>query len=57
MVAIGCLALFVLALLGLVLGGWLPGPSGARWGLGTLVVAVVLCGASAYALTKVAARR
>lgn len=56
-VAIGCLSLVVLPLLGLALGGFLGGPTGARWGAGTgFVLAVALCAVSGYALVKAARR-
>ncbi|WP_185928841.1 MULTISPECIES: hypothetical protein [Sphingomonadaceae] len=58
MVAIGCLALVVLPLIGLALGGFLGGPTGARWGAGSgFVLALGLCAISSYALLKAARRR
>lgn len=57
MVAVGCLALVVLPLIGLAIGGYLAGPQGGRWGASAgLAIAVALCAASAYALAKVARR-
>jgi len=54
-VAIGCLSLIVLPLLGLVLGGLLGGGTGAKWGAGVgLVLAIGLCGITSYALVKTA---
>jgi hypothetical protein len=58
MVAVGCLALVVLPLIGLVLGGYLAGPPGARWGAGAgFAIALISCVASGYVLVKVARRR
>lgn len=58
MVAVGCLSLIVLPVIGLALGGYFAGAPGARWGAAVgLAIAVALCGASAYALIKVARRR
>lgn len=58
MIAIGCLALIVLPLLGLALGGFLGGPTGAKWGacIG-LVLALALCGVTSYALVAAARRK
>jgi hypothetical protein len=51
MVAIGCLALLVLPLVGLTCGGLIAGPHGARWGgaIG-LAIALAVCGFTVYAL-------
>ncbi|WP_181814737.1 hypothetical protein [Sphingomonas aracearum] len=58
MVVIGCLFLVILPIVGLALGGWLGGPSGARWGAGIgLGAALIVCGLSGYALARVARRR
>lgn len=57
-VAIGCLALVVLPLMGLALGGFLGGPTGAKWGAATgFVLALGLCAVSSYALLKAARRK
>ncbi|WP_395334414.1 hypothetical protein WBP06_23330 [Novosphingobium sp. BL-8H] len=57
MVAIGCLALVVLPLLGLAFGGFLGGAAGARWGASIgFLLALTLCGVSGYALVKAARR-
>jgi hypothetical protein len=57
-IAIGCLLLVVLPILGLVLGGLFGGHNGAKWaaliGLG---IAVTVCGLSGYALVEVSRRR
>jgi len=56
--AIGCLALIVLPLAGLALGGFLAGPLGAKWGAGTgFAIALGLCGVTTYALVAAARRR
>ena len=53
MIAIGCLLLVVLPLLGVALGGYLAGPVGARWGgLAGLGIALLLSGLSGFALYK-----
>ena len=58
MVALGCLSLIVLPLLGLVLGGYVGGPEGARWGAaGAFALAAAICAAGGYALVKAARRR
>ncbi|TCM20802.1 hypothetical protein EDF56_102465 [Novosphingobium sp. PhB165] len=55
MIAIGCLALIVLPLLGLALGGFLAGATGAKIGAAAgFVLALGLCGVSSYALVKAA---
>ena len=57
MVAVGCLLLVVLPLLGLTLGGFLGGPHVALWcaalGFG---VAVVVCAVAGYALVRAGRR-
>jgi len=56
--AIGCLALIVLPLAGLALGGFLAGPTGAKWGAGIgFAIALGLCGVTGYALVAAARRR
>ena len=58
MVAVGCLLLVILPLLGLAVGGILAGPQGARWGAFTgLGLALAVCGMSAYALVRMGRRR
>lgn len=58
MFAIGCLALIVLPLAGLALGGFLAGPAGAKWGASAgLAIAVALSGVTTYALVAAARRR
>jgi hypothetical protein len=58
MVVIGCLFLVILPLLGLVLGGLVAGPAGAKWAaLAGFAVAVVLCGISTVALVQASRRR
>lgn len=58
MIAIGCLALVVLPLLGLALGGMLGGPDGATWGaIAGLVVALGISAFTGYALVKIGRRR
>lgn len=58
MVAVGCLALILLPLAGLVLGGLLGGPAVARWAaLAGFALALALCGLAAYAMAKATRRR
>jgi hypothetical protein len=58
MIAVGCLALVVLPLLGLVLGALIAGPDGALWGAITgLCVALVVSGVMGWALIQVGRRR
>jgi hypothetical protein len=58
MIAIGCLALIILPLLGLALGGMVDGPDGATWGaIIGLVVALGISGFMGYALVKIGRRR
>ena len=53
MVVIGCLLLFVLPLIGLVIGGWLGGLTVGLWAAsGGLVIAVAACSLSIVALMK-----
>jgi hypothetical protein len=54
MIAVGCLLIVILPLLGLAIGGVLAGPEGARWGAVVgFGLALAGCGTSAYALMKV----
>ena len=57
MIAIGCLLLIVLPIIGLTLGGLLAGPVGARWGavIG-FGVACVVTGLSGYAMVRIRRR-
>lgn len=58
MVAIGCLALLLFPILGLIAGGLLAGRAGAEWGAAIgFVLALVLSGAMGWALAKVAQKR
>lgn len=58
MFAIGCLALVVLPLIGLALGGFLLGPVGAKWGaIAGFVLALAISGVTSYALVAAARRR
>lgn len=53
MLALGCLLLIILPLVGLTAGGLIAGPVGARWGAALgFAVAIVLCGVASYALVK-----
>lgn len=57
MVVIGCLALVLFPILGLVIGALLEGPGGARIGAAIgFVLALVLGGFSTFALWKVRRR-
>ncbi|MFZ3482933.1 hypothetical protein [Sphingomonas sp. 3-13AW] len=57
MIAVGCLALVVLPLIGLVLGALLAGPDGAIWGALTgLAIAVGISGIMGYALLQIGRR-
>lgn len=57
MIAIGCLALVVLPLIGLAVGGYIGGLDAAIWfAVAGLAVAVLICGIGAIALTKAARR-
>ncbi len=57
MIAIGCLLLIVLPLVGLAVGGLVAGPEGALWaafaGFG---IALILAGTAAFALFKAGRR-
>lgn len=58
MVVIGCLALVIFPLLGLVAGGLVDGPGGARLGAGLgFALAVALAGFGAFALWTARSRR
>lgn len=58
MFTIGCLALIVLPLAGLALGGFVAGPEGAKWGaIGGFAIALALTGVTTYALVSAARRR
>jgi hypothetical protein len=58
MIAVGCLALVVLPLLGMVLGALLAGPDGATWGaIAGLVIAIGISGVMGYALVRIGRRR
>jgi hypothetical protein len=58
MIAVGCLALVVLPLLGLVLGALIAGPDGATWGaIAGLCIALVVSGVMGWALVQVGRRR
>lgn len=55
MVAIGCLALLIFPILGLIAGGFYAGRSGAEWGAAAgLALALALSGAMGWALVKAA---
>lgn len=57
MLAIGCLLLIVLPIMGLALGGVVAGPVGARWGAGMgLAIAVGVAGISVVALARLKSR-
>lgn len=57
MIALGCLALVILPLVGLVAGALIAGPAGGRWGAAAgLVAALAISGVMAYALVKVGRR-
>jgi hypothetical protein len=57
MIAIGCLLLLVLPLVGLVAGALVAGPPGARWGAALgLTIAAIATGFSAYAMARIARR-
>ena len=58
MVALGCLLLVVLPLLGFMGGAFLAGPEGAWWGAGAgFVLALASCGFAGYALVQASRRR
>lgn len=53
MIAIGCIGLIVLPLIGLAVGGYIGGLDAAIWSaVGGLTVAALLCGVTAVALMK-----
>jgi len=57
MIAVGCLALVVLPLIGLVLGALLAGPDGGIWGaLVGLAIAIAISGVMGYALLRIGRR-
>lgn len=57
MIAVGCLSLIVLPLIGLAVGGYVGGLNAAIWSAGLgLAVAVLICGIGAIALTKAGRR-
>jgi hypothetical protein len=57
MIAVGCLALVVLPLIGLVLGALLAGLDGGIWGaLVGLAIAVAISGIMGYALIRIGRR-
>jgi|FLYM01.1.fsa_nt_gi hypothetical protein len=57
MLAIGCLLLIILPIMGLALGGVIAGPVGARWGAGIgLATAIGLAGISVVALARLKRR-
>jgi hypothetical protein len=57
MIAIGCLSLIILPLIGLAVGGYIGGIDAAIWSaLGGLMVAALLCGVTAMALMKASRR-
>lgn len=57
MIAIGCLLLVILPIVGLVLGGLLAGPVAARWGAAIgLGIALLVCGVTGYAFARMRPR-
>lgn len=57
MIAIGCLSLIVLPIIGLALGGLLAGPVGAQWGAAIgFGVACAVTGLSGYAMVRIGRR-
>jgi hypothetical protein len=53
MIAIGCLSLVILPLIGLAVGGYIGGLDAAIWSAaGGLVIAALICGVGAMALIK-----
>lgn len=57
MVAVGCLLLVILPLIGLVGGGWAAGREGAAWGAGAgFALALLACGVALRALVKATRR-
>ncbi len=58
MVALGCLLLIVLPLLGFMGGAYVAGEEGALWGaVGGFVLASAACGLAGYALVRASGRR
>lgn len=63
MVVVGCLALLVFPILGLIAGGLIAGGliagrTGAEWGAGVgLILALALCGTTGSMLIKAARKR
>ena len=58
MAALGCFALLVLPLGGMMLGGWLAGTEGMAWGAGIgLALALAITGLTGGALVKAGRRR
>jgi hypothetical protein len=56
-IAVGCLGLVVLPLIGLALGGWVDGPTGATWGAAIgMGIALAACGFTAYTLRVIGRR-
>ncbi|MDE0880115.1 MAG: hypothetical protein OSB00_15870 [Sphingomonas bacterium] len=57
MIAIGCLLLIVLPLLGMVAGALIAGPQGAKWGAFVgLTLTTLAAGFSTYAMAKIGRR-
>jgi hypothetical protein len=53
MIAIGCLSLIILPLIGLAVGGYIGGLDAAIWSaVGGLMIAALICGVGALALMK-----
>ena len=53
MIAIGCLLLVILPILGLAVGGLIAGPSAARWGASIgFGIALLFCGITGYAFAQ-----
>lgn len=58
MVVVGCLALLIFPILGLIAGGLIAGRTGAEWGAGVgLILALALCGTTGSMLIKAARKR
>lgn len=58
MLAIGCLLLIILPLLGLAGGGMVAGLNGATWGAAIgFMIAAAICFVPGYALIKASRRR
>ena len=57
MIAIGCLSLVILPLIGLAVGGYVGGPYLAIWfAVSRLMLAVLVCAVTAMALVKAGRR-